>query len=148
MGLMLPALPNSDNEAAWWTFDKVLPEFSLGLIRPDLVGYFDGEPILIEIAVSHFIDAEKFKHIAFFKSKCIEIDLSPLLKNNISIPCDEVKKEIIENLDNRKWVYPFPLNKNIENHQNDMPRENTSVSLEKYKKHTDISKMARLQIHN
>src|SRR5690606_24553787 len=56
MGLMLPALPNSDNEAAWWTFDKVLPEFSLGLIRPDLVGYFDGEPILIEIAVTHFID--------------------------------------------------------------------------------------------
>lgn len=108
MGLMLPALPNSDNEAAWWTFDKVLPEFSLGLIRPDLVGYFDGEPILIEIAVTHFIDAEKLKRIEVFKSKCIEIDLSSLIKSNISIPSCEAKKEILENLDNKKWIYPTP----------------------------------------
>ena len=108
MGLMLPALPNSDNEAAWWTFEKVLPEFSLGLIRPDLVGYFDVEPILIEIAVTHFIDAEKLKRIEVFKSKCIEIDLSPLLKSDIAIPSIEAKQQILENLDNRRWVYPFP----------------------------------------
>ncbi len=108
MGLMLPALPNSDNEAAWWTFEKVLPEFSLGLIRPDLVGYFDVEPILIEIAVTHFIDAEKLKRIEVFKLKCIEIDLSPLLKSDIAIPSIEAKQQILENLDNRRWVYPFP----------------------------------------
>lgn len=132
MGLMLPALPNSDNEAAWWTFDKLLPEFSLGLIRPDLVGYFDGEPILIEIAVTHFIDAEKLKYIEFFKLKCIEIDLSSLLTSNISIPSAEAKKEILENLNNRKWVYPFLLSQIIENNPNDVPTENISVSLEKY----------------
>ncbi|MGK9156033.1 competence protein CoiA family protein [Acinetobacter radioresistens] len=132
MGLMLPALPNSDNEAAWWTFDKLLPEFSLGLIRPDLVGYFDGEPILIEIAVTHFIDAEKLKYIEFFKLKCIEIDLSSLLTSNISIPSTEAKKEILENLNNRKWVYPFLLSQIIENNPNDVPTENISVSLEKY----------------
>ncbi|MEB5929185.1 competence protein CoiA family protein [Acinetobacter schindleri] len=131
MGLMLPALPNSDNEAAWWTFDKVLPEFSLGLIRPDLVGYFDGEPILIEIAVSHFIDAEKLKRIEVFKSKCIEIDLSLLLKSNISIPSPEARKEILENLNNRKWVYPFPLIKNIKNNQNNVPTDTKNVILEK-----------------
>jgi len=108
MGLMLPALPNSDNEAAWWTFEKVLPEFSLGLIRPDLVGYFDVEPILIEISVTHFIDAEKLKRIEVFKLKCIEIDLSPLLKSDIAIPSIEAKQQILENLDNRRWVYPFP----------------------------------------
>ncbi|MEN8382572.1 competence protein CoiA family protein [Acinetobacter radioresistens] len=132
MGLMLPALPNSDNEAAWWTFDKLLPEFSLGLIRPDLVGYFDGEPILIEIVVTHFIDAEKLKYIEFFKLKCIEIDLSSLLTSNISIPSTEAKKEILENLNNRKWVYPFLLSQIIENNPNDVPTENISVSLEKY----------------
>lgn len=132
MGLMLPALPNSDNEAAWWTFDKLLPEFSLGLIRPDLVGYFDGEPILIEISVTHFIDAEKLKYIEFFKLKCIEIDLSSLLTSNISIPSTEAKKEILENLNNRKWVYPFLLSQIIENNPNDVPTENISVSLEKY----------------
>ena len=130
MGLMLPALPNSDNEAAWWTFEKILPEFSLGLIRPDLVGYFDGEPILIEIAVTHFIDADKLKRIEVFKSKCIEIDLSSLLKSNISIPSPEAKKEILENLNNRKWAYPFLLVQNIENNPNDELTENTSVSVE------------------
>ena len=108
MGLMLPALPDSDSEAAWWTFEKLLPEFSLGLIRPDLIGYFDGEPILIEIAVTHFIDAEKLKRIEVFKSKCIEVDLSSLLKNDIAIPSTEAKQQILENLDNRRWVYPFP----------------------------------------
>ena len=108
MGLMLPALPDSDSEAAWWTFEKLLPEFSLGLIRPDLIGYFDGEPILIEIAVTHFIDVEKLKCIEVFKSKCIEIDLSPLLKSDITIPSMEAKQQILENLDNRRWVYPFP----------------------------------------
>lgn len=108
MGLMLPALPDSDSEAAWWTFEKLLPEFSLGLIRPDLIGYFDGEPILIKIAVTHFIDAEKLKRIEAFKSKCIEIDLSPLLNSDIAIPSTEAKQQILENLDNRRWIYPFP----------------------------------------
>jgi len=131
MGLMLPALPNSDNEAAWWTFDKVLPEFSLGLIRPDLVGYLDGEPILIEIAVTHFIDAEKLKRIEVFKSKCIEINLSSLMKSNISIPSPEAKKEILENLNNRKWVYPFPLIKDIANNQDNVPTDNSNLRLEK-----------------
>lgn len=131
MGLMLPALPNSDNEAAWWTFEKLLPEFSLGLIRPDLVGYFDGEPILIEIAVTHFIDAEKFNRIEVFKSKCIEIDLSSLVKSNISIPSPEAKKEILENLNNRKWVYPFPLTQNIEDIPDNVPTDSSNISLEK-----------------
>lgn len=131
MGLMLPALPNSDNEAAWWTFEKLLPEFSLGLIRPDLVGYFDGEPILIEIAVTHFINTEKFNRIEVFKSKCIEIDLSSLVKSNISIPSPEAKKEILENLNNRKWVYPFPLTQNIEDIPDNVPTDNSNISLEK-----------------
>lgn len=108
MGLMLPAIPYTDNEAAWWTFDKVLPEFSLGIIRPDLVGYFDGEPILIEIAVTHFIDNKKLKNIEIFKSKCIEIDLSGLHKSNIKIPSEDAKKLVLENLDNKKWIYPTP----------------------------------------
>lgn len=107
MGLMLPALPNSDCEATWWAFEKLLPEFSLGLIRPDLIGYFDDEPILIEIAVTHFIDAEKLKRIEVFKSKCIEIDLSRLLKSDIAIPSIEAKQQILENLENRRWIYPF-----------------------------------------
>lgn len=102
IGLMLPPLPDSDDEAAWWSFEKVLPEFSLGLIRPDLVAYFDGEPILIEIAVTHFVDHDKLKKIETFKSKCLEIDLSKLLNSEIEIPSREAKKQILENLDNRK----------------------------------------------
>ncbi len=113
MGLMIPALPNSDEEAAWWSFEKVLPEFSLGLIRPDLVAYFDGEPILIEIAVTHFIDEDKLKKIKTFNAKCLEIDLSNLFKSDIEIPSIEAKKLILENLDNRKWIYPVLVQKDI-----------------------------------
>lgn len=70
--------------------------------------------------------------IKFFKSKCIAIDLPSLLKSNISIPSPKAKKEILKNLNNRKWGYPFPLIQNIENNPNDVPIENASVSLENY----------------
>ena len=35
-------------------------------------------------------------------------DLSSLLKNDIAIPSTEAKQQILENLDNRKWIYPLP----------------------------------------
>ncbi|WP_173912702.1 competence protein CoiA family protein [Acinetobacter sp. Marseille-Q1618] len=118
MGLILPALPNHDLEAAWWTFDRILPEFKLGVIRPDLVAYVDGETILIEIAVTHFIDHKKLNYLEMLQLKCIEIDLSSLLKNDIEVPSEAIKKEILENIENRKWVYPISLD-NLLNKPND-----------------------------
>ena len=106
MGLFLPAVPDSDIEATWWTFDRIIPEFPLGLIRPDLLAYTDEEPIFIEIAVTHFIDDIKLNVIKSMNVKTVEIDLSGLLKSDITIPSDDAKKLILENLEPKTWLFP------------------------------------------
>lgn len=106
MGVLLPEVPNLDIEATWWTFDKIIPEFHLGLIRPDLACYIDEEPIFIEIAVTHFIDEDKLKIIKSMNVKTVEIDLSGLLNSDLVIPSDEAKKLILESLEHKTWLFP------------------------------------------
>ena len=107
MGLMLPAVPDiEDNEATWWTFEKIIPEFHLGLIRPDLACYHNNEAVFIEIAVTHFIDQNKLKIIESMNVKTLEIDLSSLLQTELVIPSEQAKKLILESLDNKSWLYP------------------------------------------
>lgn len=106
MGVLLPEIPNLDIEATWWTFDKIIPEFHLGLIRPDLACYIDEEPIFIEIAVTHFIDEDKLKIIKSMNVKIVEIDLSGLLNSDLVIPSDEAKKLILESLEHKTWLFP------------------------------------------
>lgn len=106
MGITLPSVPSSNIDTTWWAFDKIIPEFHLGKIRPDLACYIDGEPIFIEIAVTHFLDEEKLKIVQSMNVKTIEIDLSRLLKTEVVIPSDEAKQHILENLDHKTWLYP------------------------------------------
>lgn len=106
LGLMLPAPPDSETEPSWWVFDRIIPEFHLGLIRPDLVAYTDNEPIFIEIAVTHFIDQQKLAIIKSLNVKTVEIDLSSLLKTDITIPSEEAKQLILCNINNKYWVFP------------------------------------------
>lgn len=106
MGITLPSVPSSDIDTTWWAFDKIIPEFHLGKIRPDLACYVNGEPIFIEIAVTHFLDKEKLQIIQSMNVKTIEIDLSRLLKTEVVIPSDEAKQHILENLDHKTWLYP------------------------------------------
>jgi len=106
MGVLLPEVPNLDIEATWWTFDKIIPEFHLGLIRPDLACYIDEEPIFIEIAVTHFIDEDKLKIIKSMNVKTVEIDLSGLLNSDLVIPSNEAKKLILESLEHKTWLFP------------------------------------------
>lgn len=105
--ITLPAIPEQESEARKWNFEKVVPEFHLGLIRPDLMCYSDGTPIFIEIAVTHFIDEKKINIIKQMDVKTVEIDLSSLIKNtDITIPSNEAKLFILENLENKIWKYP------------------------------------------
>ena len=106
LGLMLPALPNDDAEAAWWTFERIIPEFHLGAIRPDLVAYTEEEPVFIEIAVTHFIDKQKLAIIKSLNVKTVEIDLSSLLKTDMSIPSEAARQVILSSLENKYWVFP------------------------------------------
>jgi hypothetical protein len=110
MELTLPSIPSLKVPEAKWKFQKIVPEYNLGKIRPDLVAYSGDTPIFIEIAVTHFIDQEKLKTIEYMGIRTIEIDLSDLLVKNIKIPSDDVKKIILDSLNNKRWVYPETYN--------------------------------------
>lgn len=144
MGITLPPVPSSDIDTTWWAFDKIIPEFHLGKIRPDLACYIDGEPIFIEIAVTHFLDEEKLKIIQSMNIKTIEVDLSGLLKTEMVIPSDEAKKHILENLEHKAWLYPAEpqfqkLNQIIKQHSSEELKTTPSMVI------TDLSKASTWQ---
>lgn len=113
-GLQLPALPDNDQDADWWTFERIIPELHLGSIRPDLVGYCNNEPVFVEIAITHFIDQHKFNVIKNMQVKTIEIDLSSLLKSEINIPSDKAKTFILNSLAGKTWIYPLASSTTLE----------------------------------
>lgn len=112
--ISLPALPNSqDHEHKIWQFSKLIAEQSVGSIRPDLVASLDQGIMFIEIAVTSFIDEDKLKLIKHLGVQTVEIDLRDLLKQNIDIPSEEARAYILNEVINKKWIYPVPVISNL-----------------------------------
>lgn len=105
--VVLPPLPETDEtEAKNWQFSSLVAEQAVGSIRPDLLASIDNEILFIEVAVTSFVDAHKLNFIKQLNIKTIEIDLRELLKRNVCIPSDEAAQFILEQVDNKKWLYP------------------------------------------
>jgi len=83
-------------------FEKIKVEKKLGDIVPDLIGYVNGRPLLIEIAVTHFIDNNKYKKIKDQKISTIEIDLS---EYKDGITREELKNLLINKSDKKTWIF-------------------------------------------
>jgi hypothetical protein len=71
-------------------------------IIPDIIVEIKGKPLIIEIAVTHFIDSEKKNKIAKHQIAAIEIDLS---KYDRQITFDELETILLENVEKKKWIY-------------------------------------------
>lgn len=106
--LYLPSLSHTNEiTAELWHFEQVKLEQNIGAIRPDLIATSNhGELLFLEIAVTSFIDKHKAKIIEQFGIKTVEIDLSMLLKNDLTIPSDEVKNFILNDIQNKTWIFP------------------------------------------
>jgi len=85
--------------------DEVIVEKKEGQIRPDLIVIYKGKKLLIEIAVTHFIDAKKKSIIRSQDISCIEIDLRDLHGSTKNITDDEFIENVIYRLDNKKWIH-------------------------------------------
>ncbi len=83
-------------------FEKVFLENRINDIIPDLIIEFQGKQLLIEIAVTHFIDVAKLQKIKQLNISALEINLS---KINKQITFDALKKILIEEVTNKKWIY-------------------------------------------
>ena len=87
------------------SLDYVRIEKKEGKIIPDIIATHKGKRLLIEIAVTHFVDRKKQKRIREQGISCIEIDLSKLHNSTTNITDTELVKSIIESVDNKKWVH-------------------------------------------
>ena len=83
-------------------FDLVTTEKKLENIVPDIILEVNGKKLLVEIAVTHFIDDSKNKKIHPHKFSTIEIDLS---KEKRDINEEYLTEILIDKLDNKKWIY-------------------------------------------
>ena len=150
----LPPLPETDEtEAKNWQFSSLVAEQAVGSIRPDLLASIDNEMLFIEVAVTSFVDTHKLNFIKQLNIKTIEIDLRELLKRNVCIPSDEAEQFILEQVDNKKWLYPeakkpdepladwlstMPLPEINTNHVADDSEEAQSQLINNYVKHRFI----------
>ena len=104
---VLPPLPNTDEvEAKTWQFTRLIEEQAVGSIRPDIVASIDDETVFIEVAVTSFVDIDKLDFIKRLGIKTVEIDLSEILSQNVDIPSEEARLFILDQVDNKKWLYP------------------------------------------
>ena len=65
----------SVEEAGIKSFERVELEKRLEDIRPDIIAYIDGSPLLIEVAVTSFVGKEKKQRIQKLRLPAVEIDL-------------------------------------------------------------------------
>ena len=65
---------------------------------PDIYIPIRDSVLLVEIAVTHYVDIEKYNRIKRAKVPTIEIDISDFLKNTESFSEDELRKELIDSV--------------------------------------------------
>lgn len=84
------------------TLDKVILEKRLDSIIPDVVIESKGQQLIIEIFVTHKINDQKRLIIQKLGISTLEIDLS---KIHTEITYEELRHILINNIDNKGWVY-------------------------------------------
>lgn len=116
-------------ESKLYSFESVKTENRLKDIIPDIILYKNEKPLLVEIAVTHFVNNEKKNKIVEMKLSTIEIDLSKYNKNFLKMSMEELEKIIIEDTSNKKWIY----NDKAENIISDLIKKNNLEKIRKEK---------------
>lgn len=84
-------------------FDKVYLEKKLDSIIPDVILEKGGKQLIVEIAVTHFVDEKKEDKIKKMNISALEINLSHLYEEKVIKSI--LEKEIIQTVDNKYWIY-------------------------------------------
>lgn len=88
-------------------FDEMVCEVYEGRVIPDVIGFIEGEKVLIEIAVTHFCDREKVKELKRVNATCIELDLSGFRVKGEIISKEEIRDYLKKCP--KKWVSVAPV---------------------------------------
>lgn len=100
-----PLDPKAD-KTSWWDFAEIYVEQTQQDFRPDLVARLeDGTQLLIEIAVTSFVDERKQEKINRLQEKAVEVDLRYLL-SQMHKPHLEICRHILHDTQYKTWIYP------------------------------------------
>lgn len=80
-------------------------EHKIGDIIPDIVLFKDNEPLIIEIKVTHGINAEKLSKLKEARIPVVEIDLSNKFNDYNDFDRDKLREFIINDPNSKTWVY-------------------------------------------
>ena len=96
------ALPYPADPTKLYPIEKVDLEKRLGDIIPDVIVYIGGQPILIEVVVTHGIDVEKMEKIKDLGISTLVIDLSD---EDRALSEDELAPIIVEGTEKKRWAF-------------------------------------------
>lgn len=129
-------------------FERIEYEKRLDSIIPDIIAYFRGVPLLIEIAVTHFIDSEKNEKIKKLGISAIEINLDLKEFNYYTFDKDKIEDLIINNVDCKKWIYnKIAENKKLNLIENNIKKLDELKKFEK-EKQLRIQELIEVQLKN
>lgn len=84
------------------TIDEVQLEVRLNDFQPDILAFIGKQKLIIEVAVTHFVNNEKYEKIKKIGISAIEIDLKDL-KDGFTK--DDLRRAVIDSLENKSWIY-------------------------------------------
>jgi hypothetical protein len=87
----------------WIDFESVILEQAVGSIRPDVIGCAGEDRYIIEIAVSHFVEAEKGEVIRSLDWPAIEIQLDPTTQESWN--WDSLAAVVIHGTEQKTWIH-------------------------------------------
>lgn len=84
------------------SFEQAAAEYSFGDLRPDVVGWADGRPLLIEIAVRHPVSGTKLARLREAGLACIEVDLSREGRESLTV--DRLRELVVDSISLKRWL--------------------------------------------
>lgn len=89
----------------WLNFQTVEAEKWVGFIRPDIVAVVDDTVLFVEIAVTHYVDAQKQALLERLTVPTIEIDLANFQGERWT--WELLAEHVIERATNKRWIHIF-----------------------------------------
>ena len=89
--------------------------------KPDVCIFRERKNILVEIAVTHYVDAEKYSKIKMAQMPTVEINIADFIKDYKAEETESIndfekklKNAIIDNIENKTWIYHPSENEGIQ----------------------------------
>jgi len=85
-------------------FDSAEPGVWMGAVRPDVVGDRGDACLLIEIHLTHQVNAEKTAKLTALNLPVLEVDLLDLPALGAALGMDAVRERVLEDVSHKKWL--------------------------------------------